>query len=55
MNFLVVEQDLGIVEPEVLCCVRKLREKWYGKRELLEESNTQVFEARGRDPTKDRF
>ena len=55
MSVLVLEQDLGIVEPEVLCRVRKLHETWNGKRELLEESNSQVFEARGRDSTKNRF
>jgi hypothetical protein len=53
INFL--EHDHGIVEPEVLCYVHKLREKWNGKRELLEESNLQVSEARGRDPTNNRF
>jgi hypothetical protein len=28
---------------------------WNGKRELLEESNSQVFEARSCDPTNNRF
>jgi len=55
MDFLALELDHGIVEPEVLCCVHKLRETWNGKRELLEEQNLQVFEARGRDPTNNRF
>jgi len=51
VNVLVFEYDHDIVEPEVLCCVDKLREAWNGKRELLEELDSQVFEARGRDPT----
>jgi hypothetical protein len=55
INLLVLEHDLGIVEPEVLGCVHKLWETWNGKRELLEELNSQVFEARGRDPTNNRF
>src|SRR6267154_2714722 len=54
-NFLVVEPDHGIVEPEVLCCVDKLRQTWNGKPELLEEYNLQKFETRGRDPTNQRF
>src|SRR6267154_4494534 len=54
-NLLVVEPDHGIVEPEVLCCVDKLRQTWNGKRELLEEYNLQKFETRGRDPTNQRF
>src|SRR6267154_774737 len=54
-NFLVVEPDHGIVEPEVLRCVDKLRETWNGKRELLEEYNLQSFDTRGRDPTNQRF
>jgi hypothetical protein len=37
IKFLVLEHEIGIVEPEVLCCVHKLRETWNGKRELLEE------------------
>ena len=55
MNLLVFEHDLGIVEAEALCCVHKLRETWNGKRELQEELNLQVFEARGRDPTDNCF
>src|SRR6266849_1661971 len=54
-NSLGLEHNLDIVEPEVLCCVHKLWETWNGERELLEESNMQVFEARGRDPTNNRF
>src|SRR6267154_709520 len=52
---LVVKHDHGFVKREVLCCVHKLRETWNGKYELLEESNPQVFEARSRDPTHNRF
>src|ERR1700679_1525571 len=52
---LVRELDLGIVEPEALCCAHKLRETWNGKRELLEELNLQLFEARGSNPTNNRF
>src|SRR6266849_9155176 len=55
INKLALEHDLGFVEPEVLYCVHKLRETWKGKRELLEELNLQNFEARGRDPTNNRF
>jgi len=55
IDLLVLEHNHGIVEPEVLYCVRKLREMWNGKGELLEESNLQVFEARGRDTTNNRF
>jgi hypothetical protein len=55
INLLVLEYGHGIVEPEVLCCVHKLRETWNGKHELLEQSNLQPFEARGRDPTYNRF
>src|ERR1700679_1771493 len=51
ISFLVLEHDLGCVEPEVLRCVHKLREMWNGKCELLEVSDSQVFEARGHDPT----
>src|SRR6267154_4470874 len=51
IKFCVLEPDRGIVEPEVLCCVDKLRETWNGKRELLEKQNLQPFETRGRDPT----
>ena len=54
-DFIVLENDHDIAEPEVLCCVHKLQERWSGKRELLEESNSQPFEARGRDPTNNRF
>ena len=54
-NFLSLEPDLVIVEPEVLCCVHKLRETRNGKCELLEESNAQDFEARGRNPANNRF
>ena len=55
LNLLVPEPDLGTVEPKVPCCFHKLHEKWKGKRGLLEEYNIQVFEARGRDPTNNRF
>ena len=55
MNLLVLEPDHGIIESEVLRCAHKLRETWNGKRELLEESNHQAFQARGRDPTNNRF
>src|SRR6266852_6816097 len=55
INFLVLEHDIGSVEPEVLRCVHKLWEMWNGKRELLEEPNLQFFEARGRDPRNNRF
>ena len=54
-NELALEPDYGIVEPEVLRRVHKLRETLNGKRELPEELNSQVFEARGRDPTNNRF
>jgi hypothetical protein len=54
-SFLVLERDDGTVEPEVLCCAHKLREMWNGKREVIEELNSQPIEARGRDSTKDRF
>jgi hypothetical protein len=55
IKFLVPERDHGIVEPQVFYSVHKLRETWNGKRELLEESEVQVFEARGRDPKNNRF
>jgi len=55
INLLVLEHDLGIVEPEILGCVHRLWETWNGERELLEESNSQVFEARGRNPTNNSF
>ena len=55
INFFLLNNDLGIFEPEVLCGVHKLGEMWNGKRELVEQSNLQVFEARGCDPTKNRF
>jgi hypothetical protein len=41
LNVHVLEPDHGIVKPEVLCCVHKLHETWNGKRELLEELNSQ--------------
>ena len=55
MSFLVLEPDLSIVEPKVLYRVHKLWEIWNRKRELLEESNFQAFEMRGRDPTNNHF
>jgi hypothetical protein len=54
-NLIVFESDDGIVGPKVFRCIHELRETWNGKRELLEKPNLQVFEARGRDPTNNRF
>ena len=47
--------DHGVIEPEVLCGIHKLRETWNGKRELAEVSNLWRFEARGRHSTNNRF
>jgi hypothetical protein len=46
-----VELEFGTVEPEVLCCVHKLQETWDGKRELVEEPNFKLLEARCGDLT----
>ena len=50
MNVLAVEPEFCAVEPEVLCCVHKLHETWDRKRELVEEVNLELLEARSGDP-----
>jgi hypothetical protein len=54
-NVVAKELELATAEPEVLCCVHKLQEKWDGKGEVLEEQNFELLEARGGDPTNKRF
>src|SRR5882757_5282989 len=46
-----VKPEFGTVKPEALCCVHKLQETWDGKRELVEEVNFKLLEARCGDPT----
>jgi len=43
------------LKPEVLCCVDKLQETWDRVRELIEEVNSELLEARGGDPTNKYF
>ena len=50
MNVLAVEPEFCAVEPEVLCCVHALHETWDRKRELVEEVNLELLEARSGDP-----
>ena len=50
INSLQGEHKSGTVKPEVLCCVHKLQEASDGKRELVEEANIKLLEARGGDP-----
>src|SRR6266403_2395505 len=54
-NFIVRELKLGIDEPEVLWCVRKLQKTCNGKRLLLEKVNFELLEAGGGDPINKRF
>src|SRR6266576_1589377 len=55
VNSLAVRAELGTVEPEVFCSPHELHELWNGKCELLEVANLEILEARGGDPTKNRF
>jgi hypothetical protein len=50
INYVVRELKFGKPEPEVLCCVHELQETWDGNRELIEEPNFKLLEARGGDP-----
>jgi hypothetical protein len=54
-NAVVKKLDITTVEPEVLCCVHKLQEKWDRKGKVFEEQNVELLEARGDDPTDKRF
>lgn len=54
-NVVVKELELATAEPEVLCCVHKLQEKWDGIGKVLEEQNFELLEARGGHPTNKRF
>ena len=51
-NVLVTELESGTLESEVPCCVQKLQESWHRKRELIEEVNLKLLEARGGVPMK---
>jgi hypothetical protein len=55
MNSIVIEHEYCAVEPEVLCCVHKLRETWDRKRELVEEVNVELLEVRSGDPMNECF
>jgi len=55
INFLVRETESGTVESEVLCSVHKLQKAWDGKRQLVEEVDLELLEARGGDPKNNRF
>src|SRR6266705_845643 len=55
INFVTGEIELGVAEPEVLCCVHKLREMWDGKCELLEEGDLELLKTRGNHPRNNRF
>jgi hypothetical protein len=46
-----IEPEFDTVEPEVLWSDHKLQETWDGKRELIEEVNLKLVEARCGDPT----
>src|SRR6266436_5290036 len=55
INPFVVEFEPGTVESGDLCPFHKLQERWKGKRELLEEVKLDLLEARGGNPTNNRF
>ncbi|KAF8469433.1 hypothetical protein DFH94DRAFT_773868 [Russula ochroleuca] len=55
VNVFTGEPETSTVGLEVLCCVHKLQEPWNGKRELLEERNEDLLEARGGDSTNNCF
>jgi hypothetical protein len=40
----VKELELGIAEPEALCCIHKLQKMWDGNRGILEELNSGLLE-----------
>jgi hypothetical protein len=40
MNFILLsEHDFSAIEPEVLCCIHKLQERWNGMREMPGDVN----------------
>ena len=50
LNLIVIEPEFCGVAPKVLYCVYKLHETWDRKRELVEEDNSELLEARSGGP-----
>src|ERR1700733_6944586 len=55
INSIAVKVQLGTVEPGVIYSLHELRELRNGKGELVGVVNLENLEARGGDPTKNRF
>jgi hypothetical protein len=49
INLFAKKPEFGTFEPEAFCCVDKLPETWDRKRELVEEDDVKLPEARGGD------
>jgi hypothetical protein len=54
-NVLVRELEFGSLESEVICCAHKVQKVWDGKRELVEDLNLELLEARCRNSIKKFF
>ena len=55
INSPLIKPHIGMVEPEVLCCIQKLLEIRQRRHELVEEFNLELLEAMSGDPTNKCF